>query len=86
MSVYNKIWSRQFFRKIGPKLSQLFFCKFFSVIMASVCFGRLIKIPENALALQSFLSTNNTEKATYYYSVLLKTVGIWDFHIIWVIS
>ena len=49
--------------------------KLFNLVMASFCFDKLVKIPENASDLQNSL-VNNTEKERYRHSTLLKLVVI----------
>ena len=53
----------------------------FTLIMTSFCFGKLLKIPENALALQSVFLGNNAELDNILTIALLKLVDIWLFHI-----
>ena len=36
-------------------------CKLFNLVMASFCFDKLVKIPENASDLQNVSLVNNTE-------------------------
>ena len=47
--------------------------------MSIFCFVKLVKLAENAWALQSwFLTKNILNRITYQYSILLKLVDIWQ--------
>ena len=52
-----------FLEKLVPhyQICYRFLFKLFSLIIASVCFGNLNKIPENASAQQNFLLMNHIE-------------------------
>ena len=55
--------------------------------MSIFCFVKLVKLAENAWALQSwFLTKNILNRITYQYSILLKLVGIWQIYVTWRIS